>query len=66
MAPKSILMVIMIKYSSLGVSFLLSGFPPFPAVHTHGLCKSNVPEMHKAKEIKFVAVPSTSYCLLSA
>lgn len=42
MAPKSILMVIMIKYSSLGVHFLLSGFPGFPLLspmHTHGFCK---------------------------
>lgn len=47
MAPKSILMVIMIKYSSLGVRFLLSGFSDFPFQCTHmDYVKSSDPEIH--------------------
>lgn len=47
MAPKSILMVIMIKYSSLGVRFLLSGFSDFPLQCTRmDYVKSSDPEIH--------------------
>ena len=64
MAPKSILMVIMIKYSSLGVSFLLSGLPPFPAVHTHGLCKVKRPWDAQGRGDKVCSCPF--YLLLSS
>lgn len=61
MAPKSILMVIMIKYSSLGVRFLLSGFLLLSSVHTHGFCKVKWPwDIHRPRrESLQLALPTS-------